>query len=168
MFSRLLQLTAVFIIIAGASFATSVEEVPLATQVRNAAFIAVGKVADVKMKGRFGLPLFDSTAKTGPGSAYSLWLVVEFDRSAILKGNSEGMPKKKVLPLWKGWIKSLEGEREVSLGKSCVFFLAHDFKPSSTLFQHFDFERPEIEEIILRQPKEANQGTTAQRFARDR
>jgi len=153
-------------IVVGTAFATSVEEVPLATQVRDAAFIAVGKVVDVKMKGRFGLPAFDSTAKTGPGSVYSLWLVVEFDRSAILKGDSKAVPKKKVLPLWQGWIRSLEGEREASLGRSFVFLLAHDFSPGSEQFQHFDFERPEIEVLVLRQKKEANQSTTAQRASR--
>lgn len=157
MLHRFFQSIVVLILGAGSIFATSVDEVPLASQVRDAAFIAVGKVIDVKMKGRFGLPAFDSAAQTGPGSSYSLWLVVEFDRSAMLKGDAERVPRKKMLPLWKGWIKTLKSEREASLGQTFVFFLASDLTPASVHFQHFEFERSEIEAIILRQKKEPNQ-----------
>jgi len=134
--------------------ATSVVEIPLKEQVRDAAIIVSGRVVDVKMKGRLGFSVSDPDARTGPGSPYSLWIVVEFDRSSVLKGDGTKLPGKKALPLWKSWIKSLASEREASLGRNFIFFLDSAFSPASVHFQHFDFERREIEEAVALEKKE--------------
>lgn len=134
--------------------ATSAVEIPLEKQVHDAAIIVCGRVVDVKMKGRFGLPVSDPGAQTGPGSQYSLWLVVEFDRSAVLKGDGIMLPRKKMLPLWKSWKKSLASEREASLGRSFIFFLAPALSPASIHFKHFDFERQEIEDAVALEKRE--------------
>jgi hypothetical protein len=149
-------LGALFVLSAIALSATSVEEVPLAAQIGEAALVVVGRVTEVKMKGWLGLPVFDDDAETGPGSRYSLWLTVEFDRSAVLKGNPSKVPLKKNLPIWTGWIKDLESESAMSLGKSFIFFLSEDLDPASVHFQHLDFEKADIEEVIRKQKPESN------------
>lgn len=154
---RFLSVIFLFCIGAAIASATSVGEIPLEKQVRDAAIIVSGRVVEVKMKGRFGLPVSDIDAQTGPGSHYSLWLVVEFDRSAVLKGDRAKLPSKKALPLWKSWIKSLAGEREVSLGRSFIFFLDSALSPASVHFQHFAIERQEIEDAVSREKKEHTQ-----------
>jgi len=139
------------------SFATSVAERSLDDQVHEATFIVVGQVKDVTMTGRFGWPIRDANAITGPGGPNTIWLRVEFDRTAVLKGEAASIPPTKKLPLWQGWIKDLRSEKEVSLGKSFVFFLSSDAKPASEQFQHFEFERADIEKAISRQKKKPNQ-----------
>lgn len=143
--------------------ATSVVEIPLEKQVRDAAIIVSGRVVDVKMKGRFGLPVSNPDAQTGPGSHYSLWLVVEFDHSAVLKSDRTKLPSKKALPLWRSGIKSLASEREASLGKTFIFFLDSALSPASVHFQHFDFERQDIEDIVALEKKEPIQQPQQQR-----
>lgn len=138
------------------SFATSVAERSLDDQVRDAAFIVVGHVKAVTMTGRFGWPVRDTTARTGPGSRNKLWLHVEFDRSAVLKGAADRLPSMAKLPLWQGWSKDLGGEREFSLEKNFIFFLSSDVMPVSEQFQHFNFERAKIEKAISHQKKRPN------------
>ncbi|MBI2517370.1 MAG: hypothetical protein HYV95_10700 [Opitutae bacterium] len=154
MFCRFYSTLLLSCIGAAVASATSVVETPLESQVRDAAFIVTGRVVDVKMKGRFGLSVSDPAAKTGPGSPYSLWLIVEFDQSTVLKGDVARLPSKKVLPLWKSWIKSLASEREASLGRSFIFFLDSAFSSASEHFQHFDFERPAIESAVALEKNE--------------
>lgn len=103
------------------------------------------------MTGRFGWPVRDPNAQTGPGSRNTIWLRVEFDRSAVLKGAAGRLPSLVNLPLMQSWNKDLRSEKESSLGRDFIFFLSSDMRPASAHFQHFDSARSEIQKAISRE-----------------
>jgi hypothetical protein len=145
---KIWYLAAAFVLSAGALRATFVLPTPLDERVAEASIIVVGKVTEVKMKGWLGLPAFDEDAWVGPGSRYTLWTKVEFDRAAVLKGDPSLIPSSKWFPIWQGWVKTLGSEREATIGKNFIFFLSDDL--DQTDFREWDFPetRSEIEEEI--------------------